>query len=383
MAEEKEYQQIIRRGIAEGLSWGVEVIAGGSGGVLLHEAFGDAERDPHRPLTKDSLFDVASVTKAVATATACALCVDDGLLDPDAPARAYLPALHPAAGGLRIRDLATHTSGYDNAKPYHRGWPSGKAFARAVQETRPVRAPGEVFEYACINFLLLGFVVEAVAGEPLDRFCTRRLFAPLGMAETRFGPVRERRRLTGSVRSVGSAGSQAAPHSPDCPYAPHFPLVKMLSAGLGEISDEGARAAQMPVGNAGLFSTASDLARYCALLLRGGATDGGQILSRRSVALMLTRLTPEGLRPRTFGWDMGDDLRPQGFSPATIYHTGWTGQSVYLDPAQDLFVVVLTNRMGDHHRAMEVRGEIAAAVARHVDEVEIRQETAPDCENAL
>ncbi len=328
-----DYRNQIAQSLADGLSWGVEVIAGDAGGVRLHEVFGEADGETSRRLTPDLLYDLASVTKVAATAMACAVCYDRGLLDPAAPLRAYLP-LHHAGGAVALRELATHTSGYDNSKPYHAGWPAGEAFDQAVLATEPARAPGQAFEYSCVNYILLGLVVEAVTGERLDRFCERAVYAPLGMAATRFGPLSE----------------------------PAERLVRMPTVPAGVISDEGARAAGRPIGNAGLFATASDLARWAMMLLRGGAP----LLSPRAVALLTQRATPEHLRPRSFGWDMGDDLRPAGWSPATIYHTGWTGQTVAIDPARGVFAVVLTNRTGDHERAREVRRDIAAAVAQAV-----------------
>lgn len=326
-----EYRSRIDQSLADGYSWGVEVIAGDADGVRLHEAFGEADGEMSRPLTPDLLYDLASVTKVAATAMACAVCLDRGLLDPAAPLRDYLPVNH-AGGAVTLRELATHTSGYDNSKPYHTGWPSGEAFDQAVLATEPACAPGLVFEYSCVNFILLGLVVEAVTGERLDRFCERAIYEPLGMAATRFGPRSE----------------------------PAERLVRMPTVPPGVISDEGARAAGRPIGNAGLFSTASDLARLAMTLLR----DGTPLLSPSAVALLTQRATPEHLRPRSFGWDMGDDLRPAGWSSATIYHTGWTGQTVAVDPARGVFVMVLTNRTGDHERAREVRRDIAGAVCR-------------------
>ena len=333
-----DYRAIIQRSIADRFSWGVEVMAGRPGAALLHEAFGRAHRDPDRPLAMDAIFDMASVTKVVATATACSACIDDGLMAPHAQIRRYLPTLAREAGHVTIQDLATHVSGYDNSKPYMKGSPVGDELLRAMMAAKPVRPPGEQFCYACINFILLGFAVEAITGERLDRFCERRIFSPLRMADTRFGPVTE----------------------------PTGRLVKMSNVEPGQISDDTARMAKTPIGNAGLFSTATDIARYCSMILCGGESDGGRVLSRESIALMKTRLSPAGCHPRSFGWNRGDDLRPEGFSQETIYHTGWTGQSVYIDPAQDAFVIVLTNRTGDHEKAMHVRKDIAAAVLGHV-----------------
>lgn len=330
----QSFRELIALDIAEGMAHGVVVLAARGGKTLFHEAFGRARTDPAVPMRPDSMFDIASVTKVVATATACAICLDRGLIAIDAPVGRYLQGIEEAGRDILIRDLATHMSGYDNTKNYLAAVLSGADPVAAIQRERPVRKPGEQYRYACINLMLLGLVVEAVTGMRLDEFCERQIFQPLGMHDTHFGPV--------------DGGDPR--------------VVKMLNADPGVISDEPARAARRPLGNAGLFSTTPDLARFAQMLIGRGARDGARIVSPETVSLFKRRLNQPPHHPRAFGWDLAPELRPSNLSDQTYYHTGWTGQSLYIDPGTDAYVVVLSNRTGDHDKAKIQRMDIARAV---------------------
>lgn len=303
-----------RRAAEAGLTRGVVAAAGTTLADVIVWAWGDAAVEPRRvPMTTEAVFDLASLTKVVATASACAICIGRGLLDPDAPAARYLPRLGQLPGStIRVRDLGAHVSGYDNTRFWH--LPAAE-FLRLTVEAPPCRPAGTRYEYSCRNFILLGMIVEQVSGERLDIFCERNIFAPLGMSRTRFGPLAD----TG-------AGPVVPTREPP-----------------GVISDEQARSAGRPVGNAGLFSAVGDLARFARMMLAGGTLFGPS-----SWRLLTSPCTPPELPARSFGWDMrprADNLhRPARFSPAAIGHGGWTGQSIWLDPRQGFHVIILTNR---------------------------------------
>lgn len=313
-AMEGEFREAVR----DGLLHGVVVALGTADSLPLIVAMGDAAVAPERvPMRADAMFDIASVTKAVATASACGLCIDDGLIDPEAPATDYLPELGTFAGvPPRVHQLATHYSGIDNRK-------FDELAPEAMLEsmvTTPVQwMPGERFEYSCRNYVLLGLLVERVTGEGLGSFCQRRLFGPLGMADTAFGPL----------------------HPLDARVVPS-------SVSPGIISDEQARQAGRPTGNAGLFSTAEDLWRFCRMILNGGWHGEKRILGERALAWLLLPCNPPGLPRRSFGWDMRtreeSPCRPALASPAAIGHSGHSGQSVWIDPEQGVCTIVLTNR---------------------------------------
>lgn len=297
-----------------GLLHGTVLAAGTGDSLHVLEAWGLAAVLPEPiPMQTDAIFDVASVTKAVATASACAVCIDEGLFDPDAPVAEYLPAIGQfGTTPMRVKELATHTSGFDNRK-FDRLEPA--AMLQAMIETPAQWAPGTRFEYSCRNYVILGQLVEAVTGQGLAEFCRQRLFAPLGMADAAFGP------LAGNLDRV----------VPTCVEP-------------GIISDEQARRADCAVGNAGLFATAADLALLCQMILRGGES----VLGLKSLDWLLKPRTPRGLPRRSFGWDMRtvaeSPCRPTRMSDRAIGHSGWTGQSVWIDPERNLFTIVLTNR---------------------------------------
>lgn len=332
------FRELIARDIAAGMAPGVVVMGTRAGQILIHEGHGLSRTNPRIPMRPDAIFDVASVTKVVATAAACAICVDDGLVDIDSPVGRYLPAMGHGGRDIRIRDLASHMSGFDNTKGYLAEVLRGADPVAAIQRERPVRQPGEAYKYACINLMLLGFVVEAVSGLRLDEFCQRRIFKPLGMRDTRFGPI------DGADTRV----------------------VKMVNAEPGVISDEPARAAGRPLGNAGLFSTSADLGRFAAAVLGGGSLEGVRILSPEATVLFERPLSRPPHHPRSFGWDLDPELRPVGLSGRAYCHTGWTGQSLYLDPGSGICVIVLSNRIGEHDLAKAQRREIATAILREM-----------------
>lgn len=306
-------RRTVEKGIQEGYYAGAVVLAGRSDRILMHEAFGHAQLQPAQiPMRKDSIFDLASVTKVVATATACAVCVDEGLVDLDKPARQYLSDLSGKGVELvTVRQLGSHTSGFDNTKFTPRY--QGDAMLSAMLAASPHDPPGSRFQYSCLNFILLSMLVEEAAKQPFSTFCENRIFSPLGMKDTRFGPVPPGRRVVAMKEKTG------------------------------QISDMQARLAGKPVGNAGLFSTAADLARFCRMMLGEGKLGDTRILSQ-SIVQKITHDASASKVGRGFGWDLRPEGRPRGLSDATYYHTGWTGQSLWIDPKSDLYVIVLTNR---------------------------------------
>ncbi len=339
---ESESQSAAQAGILHGT-----VVAAGTAETLdVLWAWGAAAVAPARKaMTPDSVFDVASVTKVVATTSACAVCIDRNLLVPDAPATDYLPGLGQFPGSvMRVYDLATHCAGYDNRK--FDSYAPDRLVAEAI--AAPAQWPArQHYEYACRNFIVLGRIVEQVAGADLATFCSRNVFAPIGMTRTAFGPLRT-----------------------------NLELVVATSQPAGTISDEQANHAQRPIGNAGLFSTATDLALFCQMLLRGGKTAQGRRIFGKSLDWLLRPCNPPGTPRRSFGWDMRPCCeclhRPSALSDAAIGHSGWTGQSVWVDPERGLYTIVLTNRThaptgsDNYAPSMRFRSKMADHLAAHV-----------------
>jgi CubicO group peptidase (beta-lactamase class C family) len=312
-------RSLTEKAMQDGALHGCVIVAGNSKGQEIKWSWGNKSVSPKvTPMDLDSVFDIASVTKAVATASSCAACIDKGLLVPDAPASDYLPGLvQPADGIIRVCDLASHYSGYSNRK-FDNFNP--ETFFDIVIKAPCENTPGTQFEYSCRNFILLGLIAEKVSGKRLDEFCKKNIFAPLGMDKTDFGPVKSK------LETI---------------------VPTNLPAGI--ISDNQARKAGISVGNAGLFSTGGDLAIFAQMMLNKGTLNGNIIFNKTSFDWLTKPCNPEGLPPRSFGYDMTPPAvsttgRPKHLSPSAYGHSGWTGQCIWIDPELDFFYIVLTNR---------------------------------------
>ncbi|MEN9817709.1 MAG: hypothetical protein RLZ32_1589, partial [Gemmatimonadota bacterium] len=257
-----------------------------------------------------------------ATTTALMVLFDEGTVALDAPVSRYLPEY---TGGLRdqvtVQHLLTHRAGLPAGLELWKRVTT-PAEARAAVLAAPIRcAPGRCYEYSDLGADLLGFIIEAASGEPLDQFVTRRVFTPLGMAHTRFGVPDGWRARTAPTEVAPPRG---------------YPL-------RGEVHDENAFMLGGVSGHAGLFGTAADLAVFAQMLLEGGRLGGVRIVADSTVALFTRRTAGR----RALGWDTCDGLAGCGteMSPRAFGHTGFTGTSLWIDPERDLFVVLLTNRV--------------------------------------
>jgi CubicO group peptidase (beta-lactamase class C family) len=311
----------VKQGLMAGGYPGAAVVVGRRGAIVWEKGYGSTDWGFGLPTveTRSTLYDIASLTKVVATSAAAMVLYDRGKLKLDAPVSRYLPEFRGGdKGRVTIRDLLTHRSGL----------PAGRSLAsahnarqarRLVLETPLDAPPGTRSEYSDVGADVLGFVIEAIAGEPLDRFVSRTIYSRLGLHNTLFRPGRDRR-------------SHAAPTE----NYPHrgYPL-------RGEVHDDAAFALGGVAGHAGLFSTASDLAVFAQMMLNGGKYNGVRIVSDTTVA----RFTQRAAGSRALGWDTCIGGGSCGFylGPRTFGHTGYTGTSLWIDPDQQVFVIVLTN----------------------------------------
>ena len=320
-------------------------------GLSYQRAFGQRSVVPTaEPMTEDTIFDIASLTKVVATTPAIMLLMQRGQIHPDDPVRQHIPEfLGPGTQGITLRHLLTHTSGLRSGLPNQPEWAGySNGIALACRE-RPTDPPGTIFRYSDINFILLGEVVQRVSGQRLDEFTRAQLYGPLGMLDTSFLPSS---RLVGRI-----APTQQTPEG-------------MLR---GKVHDPTSRRMGGVAGHAGLFSTASDLARYARMLLNGGELNGVRLFTPEIVAQMTTVQSPEGvLSRRGFGWDIDSPYsRPRGtlFPRGSFGHTGWTGAALWLDPFSRTFWVFLSNRVHPDGRGSvtTLYSSLGTLAARAVD----------------
>lgn len=303
-------------------------------GQVHSGAFGNRAVVPTvEAMTLDTVFDAASLTKVLATTPALMKLVEQGRVDPARPVSAYIPEF--SGGGreeITIGQLLTHTSGLPPGLSRGEGWVGyDAAIQRACRELL-VEVPGSKFRYSDINFILLGEVVQRVSGLRLDQFCAREIYAPLGMTDTRFLPL--------------PPGSTTAPADVDLRRI--APTEKLATGVLrGVVHDPTSRRMGGVAGHAGLFLTASDLARFCRMMLNEGILDGHRVFRPETVRAMVAVHSPPGLPRRGWGWDIDSPYAgPRGnrFPIGSYGHSGWTGTSVWIDPFSQTFVILLANR---------------------------------------
>ncbi|MDR6207896.1 serine hydrolase [Paraburkholderia graminis] len=341
-----ELERIVAGQIEAGRLPGAVVLAGSADEVQYREAFGQRMTRPHgEAMTVDTVFDLASVTKVIATTTAVMQQVEVGHLDLDAPVIRYWPEF--AANGkeqVTVRQLLAHTSGLQadlNARPAR---PGREGVLSEIAQQRLYAIPGERVIYSDLNFAVLGRLVERVTGEPLDEYCRTHIFGPLGMRDTGF-----------------------------LPDAQHVARSAATTAGRrGKVHDPLAMWMQGVAGNAGLFSTADDLGRFARMLLNGGFSatrPATRVLIPSSIEALAAPASPLATQPwRSLGWQLGsplaanrDRLPPVGL----IEHTGYTGTGIWIDFITRRFIVILTNRVhaDDGGDARPLRAQIVAALA--------------------
>lgn len=305
------------------------------GGVLWVErdgeahvaALGNRAVEPRvEAMTRDTIFDAASLTKVIATTPAIAQLMEAGQLELDAPVKRYLPRFSGAGrDAVTLRHLLTHTSGLKPGLGARGEWSGTERALEFIFAESPENLVGTTFKYSDLNFILLGEVVRAVSGERLDAYCRRAIFQPLGMLDTGFLP---------------------APA-----LLPRIAPTERQSDGQalrGIVHDPTARRMGGVAGHAGLFTTADDLARFARMLLNDGELEGHRVLKPGTVRTMTSVQSPPKLQVRRgLGWDIDSPYSgPRGdvFPVGSYGHTGWTGTSLWVDPYSKTFVVFLSNR---------------------------------------
>jgi CubicO group peptidase (beta-lactamase class C family) len=356
------YDSIVLSGIQQGAYPGAVLVVGRHDRILYEKGFGHLTWSPTSPADRpdSTLFDLASLTKVVGTTTAAMILVDRGTLKLDVPVATYLPEFNgKGTAAITVRMLLTHTSGLrgDLPVPELRALPDGTALLQTVLAETPRTAPGTRVVYSDLNFVLLGDIIRRLSGEPLDHFVSTEVLQPLGLTETRYRP----------------SSRLAARTAPTGLWHGH-PVAAV-------VNDPTAAKAGGVSGNAGLFSTGADLARFAQFLLRAGTRpDGRPLVSAATVKLFTTRSAQADVGPdhRALGWQAvptDEAVSSAGtlFGPRSFGHTGWTGTSLWIDPDRDVFVILLTNRAFAPRTRKPftvlktVRGHLADAAASEID----------------
>ncbi|MCF4097376.1 serine hydrolase domain-containing protein [Maritalea mediterranea] len=316
--------RLVHTHMASGTFPCAEVLVAHGERVRLHKAYGFMEGSDIAPLHKGALFDLASLTKPLATAQLLVTLAHKGKIALDAPVRQYLPDLRAAQHhDFTVRQLALHQAGFAADDPFAKNAENIDAAWHALFDIGLAYPPGTQMVYSCLGYLLLGKIIERVTGLPLDQAFALLIAEPLGLRQTMFTPL------------------EVSGRRP--PIVPTVPTIRRSGYIRGMVNDSTARCLGGKVGNAGLFSTAEEVHKMACHLLA------------QHDPLFFENGNRAGLTPRTIGFEY-HDLKYAGascgdhFGPGAIGHTGFTGTSLWLDPKSDLIVIALTNRVYASYR---------------------------------
>jgi uncharacterized protein YbbC (DUF1343 family)/CubicO group peptidase (beta-lactamase class C family) len=311
----------VEAAIRAGETPGAVVLVGHRGQVVLRQAFGHRSLAPPQPMTPEAVFDIASLTKVVATTPAVLQLIEQGRLQLDAPANRYWPAFKGhGKDRITVRQLLTHYSGLRPGLLPKPAWSGYDGALKRIAADTPPHPPDARFIYSDLNFIILGELVRRVSGLPLEEYSRRNIFDPLGMKDTGFKP----------------------------PQALHQRLALTMEGSHGVAHDPHTRRMGGVSGAAGLFSTADDLARFAQTILNAGRNSGRKILSPETVKTMTQANSPAGKLPaKGLGWAISSpggswsELMPAG----SFGHKGFTGTMIWIDPDTQTYLIVLSNRV--------------------------------------
>ena len=350
-------EEHINAAIAEKKTPGAVLLVGRGNRIVYQKAFGHRAVSPaSEPMTVDTIFDLASLTKVVATTTSVMQLVEQGKVRLSDRVATFIPEFDKyGKRDITVLHLMTHVSGLRPDVDVAHDWKGYETAIALAAEEIPTARPGERFVYSDINYFLLGEIVHRVSGEPLDEYVKKHIFAPLGMRETGFNPP-------AALRPRIAPTELCTAYGWPCEGADRSML-------RGIVHDPTARRMDGVAGHAGLFSTAADLALFCRMLLGGGALNGTRVLAPLTVARMTSPSTPPGQRNvRGLGWDMDSAFssnRGELLPPGSFGHTGFTGTSLWIDPTTGVFIVFLSNRVHPDGKGdvTPLRARVATTVA--------------------
>ena len=332
--------------------------------AVYHRAYGNRALVPTvEPMTENTIFDLASLTKVIATTPAVMLLVERGQVDLNAAVHTYIPEF--TGGGkeaITVRQLMLHISGLRGDIETQSDWHGQSAAIQKACAEKLVSVPGTAFRYSDINFFLLGEIVQRVTTTPLEEFVAHEVFGPLQMTDTGYLPPESKLARIAPTEVADGKAYRGVVHDPTARH-------------MGGVA-----------GHAGLFSTAADLARYARMLLNRGALDGVRIFKPETVDLMTSVQSPAGISARRgLGWDIDSGYSgPRGalFPRGSYGHTGWTGTSLWIDPFSRTFVIFLSNRnhpdeSGNVGELRRTLGTLAAEAVRDFNFADVPGALAP------
>lgn len=343
-----DLDSIITRGIIEGAAPGATAAVGRHGRLVHLKAYGVMAHTDSSAVNVNTIYDMASLTKVIATNTAAMILEEEGKLDLNRTVASYLPEFNaPDKSAITVRMLLTHRGGLEAFAPLYKTFRGREQYLQQINARPLVYVPGTKAIYSDWEMMLMQFVIERVTGTTLDKFVAERVFGPLGMTQTMFTPDSTLLMRIAPTEFDSTRGG----------------VVR------GFVHDENAWALGGVSGHAGLFSTAPDLAIFAQMLLNGGTYKGVRILKPSTIARWTARQDQGS--SRALGWDTPSDKSSSGhyFSAHSFGHTGFTGTSIWIDPERGIFVILLTNRVNEtrqNNRHIPLRRDVADAVQKSI-----------------
>ncbi|MFB3895248.1 MAG: serine hydrolase domain-containing protein [bacterium] len=322
----KNLDTVIEQAIAEKNTAGAVVLVGHRGKIVYRKAYGYRSLEPKKvPMTVDTMFDLASVTKPTATGTSIMILVEEGKLRMYDRVSTFIPEFgQKGKERVTVLELITHCSGLPAwDKYFEKKGIDKQGIILDICSKSTTYEPETKFVYSDLGFIMLGEIVERVSGMPLDQFAKQRIFDPLGMKDTMYNPPDALKSRCAATEKQNGVVFQGRVHDPNA-YI------------MGGVS-----------GHAGLFSTVDDLAIYCQMLLNGGSFGKTRILGPLTVKAITANQSPVPDVERGYGWDIGSSystLRGDIFPKGSLGHTGWTGTSIWIDLNSKTFIILLCNR---------------------------------------
>ncbi len=322
-----EVDSIVYKGIIDSIYPGAVLLIGNSNDIIYKKAYGGYDYSENAFINQaETIFDLASVTKVLATTLAIMKLYEQGKIDLTVPVSKYIPDfVQHGKDSVLIKNLLLHNSGFQPGRPFHTFCSTPDEVFDSLYATSLTNETGSAYVYSDLNFITLGKIVEVVSGYELDRFCYKNFYEPMDLSHTMFNPP-------------DSLWPMIAPTEVDFNY--------YITGRPGMVRNQITRLLDGVAGHAGLFSSAIDIAQLAIMFINYGIYRGERILDKPTVELFTERYSVESTRG--FGWDTGNGAEEHRvgtmFSPSAYGHTGYTGTSLWIDPERELFIVFLTNR---------------------------------------
>jgi len=347
-----QVDEIIQSAIKDSSFPGAVVLISKNGNIIYEKAFGHfTYDDTSAAVSINTIYDIASLTKVIATTTAAMIGYDRNLFSLDDPVAKYIPEFSQnGKEKVTIKNLLLHNSGLPAFKPFYKNYSSADEVIKDIYKTPLSYEPGSKTVYSDLGFITLAKLIEKVTGKRFDAFCKEEIFKPLQMNSTYFNPH-------------DPLKYKIAPTEYD-----NYWRNKLV---WGKVHDETASLLGGVAGHAGLFSTAEDMSKLLQLLLDGGTFNGHQIIRPETVKLFTTKYSDKSTR--ALGWDTKSEENSSAgnlFDITSFGHTGFTGTSVWVDPTRNLFIVFLTNRVyptRENKKLYKVRPALHDAVIKALD----------------